>query len=48
MASDSEKKDDSPKLPRTHWLRKALQDVISSEWDILALPTAFKLLLFPA
>ena len=48
MATTSEKADDSPKSPRNRWFTKALLDVTSSEWDILALSTAFKLLLFPA
>jgi hypothetical protein len=47
MAVNSEKKDDSPKPSRSQWLRKALLDVTASEYDILALSTAFKLLLFP-
>ena len=48
MTTTSEKADDSPKSPRNRWFTKALLDVTSSEWDILALSTAFKLLLFPA
>jgi hypothetical protein len=46
MVVTSEKRDNSQK-PLGHWLSRALLDVISSEWDILAFSTAFKLLLFP-
>lgn len=49
MVVNSEKKYDSPKPKpsRSQWLRKALLDVTPSEYDILALSTAFKVLLFP-
>lgn len=47
MVASSEKSDDSPKLSRSQRLRRALLDVTSSEYDVLALSTAFKLLLFP-
>jgi hypothetical protein len=47
MAVDSEKRDDSQKPPRSQWFRKVWLDVTSSEYDILAFSTAFKLLLFP-
>jgi hypothetical protein len=47
MAVNPEKGDDSPKSSRSQWFRKALLDVTSSEYDILAFSTAFKLLLFP-
>ncbi|KAI0284964.1 glycosyltransferase family 57 protein [Russula aff. rugulosa BPL654] len=46
MVVTSEKRDNSQK-PRSNWLSRALLDVTSSEWDILAFSTAFKLLLFP-
>src|SRR5216683_5556675 len=42
MAANSEKRDGSPKPSRNRWFRKALLDVASSEWDILAFSTAFK------
>ncbi|KAN0127476.1 Glycosyl transferase [Lactarius tabidus] len=47
MAVNPEKSD-HPQLPRVPWYRRLALDVTSSEWDILALSTAFKLLLFPA
>jgi hypothetical protein len=47
MALDSEKTDDSQKPSRSQWFRRAWIDVTSSEYDILAFSTAFKLLLFP-
>ena len=47
MAVNPEK-GDHPQLPRVPWFRRLALDVTSSEWDILALSTAFKLLLFPA
>ncbi|KAH9062145.1 glycosyltransferase family 57 protein [Lactarius vividus] len=40
-------KSDPQQLPRVPWFRRLAFDVTSSEWDILALSTAFKLLLFP-
>jgi len=39
---------DSPKPSPDGWFKRVLLEVTSSEWDILALSTAFKLLLFPA
>ncbi|KAI9466819.1 glycosyltransferase family 57 protein [Lactarius psammicola] len=47
MAVNPEKSDPQ-QLPRVPWFRRLALDVTSSEWDILALSTAFKLLLFPA
>ncbi|KAI9448232.1 glycosyltransferase family 57 protein [Lactarius indigo] len=47
MAVNPEKSD-FQQLPRVPWFRGLALDVTSSEWDILALSTAFKLLLFPA
>ncbi|KAI0303210.1 glucosyltransferase [Russula brevipes] len=47
MAADTAK-GDPPKVTRNQWFRKVLLDITSSEWDVLALSTAFKLLLFPA
>ncbi|KAH9077378.1 glycosyltransferase family 57 protein [Lactarius deliciosus] len=47
MAVNPEKRDPQ-QLPRVPWFRRLAFDVTSSEWDILALSTAFKSLLFPA
>jgi hypothetical protein len=47
MAVNPEKKD-APNPPRIPWFQRLTLDITSSEWDILAFSTAFKLLLFPA
>jgi hypothetical protein len=47
MAANTAKGGDPPKVTRNQWFRKVLLDITSSEWDVLALSTAFKLLLFP-
>ncbi|KAH9977985.1 glycosyltransferase family 57 protein [Lactifluus volemus] len=47
MAANPEKRNAS-NLPHIRWYQRLALDVTSSEWDILAFSTAFKLLLFPA